>query len=121
MKRTALILAATLALHGCATTVGSDYVPLVDRPGPNFSQDLAECQEYAKGEASAAEMAAAGAVFGAVIMAVASALVLDQSVDRGSLALGALSGAAGGAGHATVNQESVIKNCMAGRGYSVLR
>ena len=25
------------------------------------------------------------------------------------------------AGHATVNQESVIKNCMAGRGYSVLR
>lgn len=121
MKKTALILAATLALSGCATTVGSDYVPLVDRPGPDFAKDLAECQEYAKGEASAAEMAAAGAVLGAVIMAVASALVLDQSVDRGSLALGALSGAAGGAGSATVNQESVIKNCMNGRGYSVLR
>ena len=121
MKRTALILATVLMVSGCATTVGSDYVPLVDRPGPNFSKDLAECQEYAKGEASAAEMAAAGAVVGAVIMAVATALLMDQSVDRGSLALGALSGAAGGAGSATVNQESIIKNCMLGRGYKVLR
>ena len=54
-------------------------------------------------------------------MAVVSALVLDQSADRGALALGALSGAAGGAGSATVNQESIIKNCMLGRGYKVLR
>ena len=65
--------------------------------------------------------AAAGAVVGAVLMAVVSALVLDQSADRGALALGALSGAAGGAGSATVNQESIIKNCMLGRGYKVLR
>ena len=62
-----------------------------------------------------------GAVVGAVLMAVVSALVLDQSADRGALALGALSGAAGGAGSATVNQESIIKNCMNGRGYKVLR
>lgn len=120
MRKLSVLLAA-LMISGCATTVGSDYVPLIDQPGPNFAKDLAECQQYAKGEASAAEMAAAGAVVGAVLMAVVSALVLDQSADRGSLALGALSGAAGGAGSATVNQESIIKNCMNGRGYKVLR
>lgn len=67
------------------------------------------------------ERIAVEAVVGAVLMAVVSALVLDQSADRGALALGALSGAAGGAGSATVNQESAIKNCMNGRGYKVLR
>ena len=120
MKKIATLMAALL-LTGCSTMRGSDYVPLVDRPGPAFHDDLAECQNYAKGEATAAEAAAAGAVVGGVLMAVLSAVVLDRSADKGSLLFGALSGAAGGAGGAAMNQESIIRNCMQGRGYNVLR
>lgn len=121
LKRTLPGLMALSLLTGCATHVGSSYVPLVDRPGPNFYQDLEDCQAYARNEATAAQQAAAGAVAGALIGAVLSAVILDRSADRATLAAGALGGALGGAGRATENQESIIKNCMIGRGYSVLR
>lgn len=94
----ALIAAIVLGSVGCATR-GAGYVPLVDMQGravEQFNADLAECQAYAKQRMDAAQGAMADAI------------------------VGALFGAGGGAAQANQTQESITKNCLAGRGYNVL-
>jgi hypothetical protein len=123
MKKTICIIIIT-CLTSCAT-----YRPIVDMRGINRNQyeyDLAECQEYAKRispETSAVVGAGAGAAIGAVVGLVVGSIM---NVKPGRLAglgaaLGGMQGAAkGGAGAGQV-QIDIIKNCMAGRGYSVLK
>jgi len=128
MTRIANRLAAlTLALlSGCATTAGqgsgAQYSPVVDRPGPNYAQDLAECQAHARKVMSAADGAAAGAVagaiFGALLMAAAGGNHADQ---RSGAWVGALSGGTGAAASAEGGQRGIITRCLTGRGYTVLQ
>lgn len=109
-----------LVLTGCATTPrGADLVPLVDMRGKSeaaFASDLSDCRGYA-----AARMTA---VRGAVLGAIAGALIGGAVAPRGyrnySASNGAVLGTAAGAAHANDTQESIIKRCMAGRGYNVL-
>ena len=116
MKTMATILIISL-LAGCAGS-GANYVPVVDRPGPDFHVDLKECQEHAEREMGAAGAGAVGAVLGALV----GAAVGRGSGYSGSLTrFGAGAGAAGFAGQADLNQRTIIVRCMAGRGYSVLR
>ena len=119
MKKILAICIIALASTGCATR-GAGYVPLVDTKGKSLdavNQDTIECQQYAKQRDDAVGGAIAGAVFGAVIGAIVGHGTQYQGAVAGqTAALGAL----GGAGRATETQESVIKNCLAGRGYNVL-
>lgn len=112
-----------LALTGCATTQGSgaQYSPIVDRPGPNYAQDLGECQQHAHKVMSAAEGAAAGAVAGAVFGLLLGVAAGGRGRFNGQMAgIGALSGAASAAGAAEGGQRGIISRCLAGRGYAVL-
>ncbi len=89
-----------------------------------FNSDLRECQTYARERMSAGEGAAAGAAGGAVLGALLGALIAPKGyrneVARAGAKGGLLGGAVGGAGHANETQESIIKQCLAGRGYNVL-
>ena len=113
MKKIVLIAAL---LSGCAS-MGSEYVPLVDRPNENFYADLEACQAHAKNEAGAADGALFGGAFGAVLGA-----VLAPKEWRGDFAkAGAIGGMTGGAAGALNNQRNIVINCMKGRGHNVLR
>ena len=123
MKTISVVLAVALAMSGCATRgSGQNYNPIVDRPGPNYSQDLAECQAHAAKVMSASDGAVAGAVagaiFGALMMAAAGGGGRDQ---KAGAWVGALSGGTSAAASAEGGQRGIITRCLAGRGYTVLQ
>jgi len=116
--RTLIAFAALTTLFACA-----NYRPLVDMRGVDpgkYESDLADCQRYAQlvtdPGVQAGVGAAVGALFGAAVAAAAG-----SSYDRyASARVGAVLGAAGGAGQGAETQINVVRNCMRGRGYSVL-
>ena len=117
MKVVALFL--ILLVAGCAS-----YRPLVDlrsgQTAEGYERDLMDCQRYAD-QVSPATHALVGAAAGAGLAALV-ATVSGGRYDRGSSArMTGVMGGAAGAGHGAQDQINVIKSCMAGRGYSVLR
>jgi hypothetical protein len=122
MKKISTLIIVTLILQGCA---GAQYRPLVDTKNVDlntYDADLKECQEFAQGEMGAAKSAAAGATLGAIFGAVLLAALggnnrqIGMGAAAGGISAGVSAGAAG-----EHNQRNVIKQCLAGRGYSVLR
>jgi len=113
----------SLMLLGCETT-GANYRPLVDTKGVDFNKleaDLKECQTYATQVAGAASSGVAGAVAGTALGAILST-VAGGNYDVGAGArVGAVMGGVSGASSGEQDQRSVIRRCMAGRGYKVLR
>ena len=107
-----------LALTGCA-----GYRPIVDTQGVDMSRyeaDLAQCQAYA-GQVDPGAHAAGGAVAGAVLGAAIGAIFGNRrTAGQGAAAYG-LVGGASGAAHGADAQVDIIRRCMAGRGYRVLR
>ncbi len=114
-----------LSLTGC---MGRNYRPVVDPKGVNMSNyesDLRDCQQLA-GEVSiageAAGTALVGATAGAVVGVIGGAIFGDPG--RGAAAgavYGGGTGAVDGAMTGLRGQTQVVTNCMAGRGYKVLR
>ncbi len=111
-------------VSGCAS-----YRPIVDTKGVNmqqYEQDLAECQAYAE-QISPGSQALVGAGIGAGIgAAIGLALGVALNVDTSDLvgagaAIGGVQGAAAGGAEGAKSQTDVIRNCMSGRGYKVLR
>lgn len=118
MKKIALIALICTVATGCATR-GAGYVPLVDMQGQThvrFQMDLRDCQAYATQRMDAAQGAVAGALLGAIL----GAAIAPRGYRNNVAGHGAAVGALGGAGAATDNQETIIKRCLAGRGYNVL-
>ncbi len=125
-KTHAALAAAALGLAACAQT----YQPIVDLGGVDqakYQRDLADCRQYAEQVDPAGE-AMAGALLGAALGAALGAVTgsFDNGISAGTGAaagaayggtLGVASGAAGGVG----GQIDVIRNCLRGRGYNVLR
>lgn len=110
------LIAATLA--GCATR-GANYVPLVDTKGRDaatLDRDTAECQHFATQRADAATGAVVGAIFGALL----GAALMPGGYRNYGARQGAIAGGLGGAFGANDSQETIIKRCLAGRGYNVL-
>lgn len=109
MKRSILI-AALLLLAGCASA--PPYTPIVDQPGPNYQQDLAECQAHAtevKPEPGPGVLAVTGAAIGAAITGRPSAVLAGAAVGGvNGQYLGAMQG------------RYVVLMCLVGRGYRVL-
>lgn len=91
-----------------------------------YNQDNYECQQYANqvspvGDAAVGALggAATGAALGAIIGASAHGVSVGQGAAYGAAAGGVL-GLGGGAITGVQNQRQVYRNCMAGRGYSIL-
>jgi hypothetical protein len=123
MKAVIVIALATMLFTGCATR-GANYRPMIDTKGVDFNKfevDLTSCQEYARTQAGAKEGAVAGALVGAAFGALLAA-VAGSNYDTGASArVGGVTGAASGASGANQDQETIIKRCLQGRGYSVLK
>lgn len=110
------LIAATLV--GCATR-GANYVPLVDTKGRDaatLDRDTTECQHFATQRADAATGAVVGAIFGALL----GAALMPGGYRNYGARQGIIAGGLGGAFGANESQETIIKRCLAGRGYSVL-
>jgi hypothetical protein len=123
MKRIICIILLVMLMFGCAT-----YRPIVDMRGADqgqYERDLQDCQSYAANVSPAAE-AMVGAVIGVGVGAVLGAVVgsffgqADWGAEMGMAIVGTqglMAGASGG----IQGQVDIIRNCMAGRGYNVLR
>jgi hypothetical protein len=116
---------SALGLAGCTAT----SQPMVDTKGVDpsrYSQDQTECQQYSE-QANIAGDAAIGAVGGAAggaaLGAITGALVPGVSAGGGAAlgaATGGVLGLGGGAYTAVEQRREIYRNCMRGRGYSVL-
>src|SRR3972149_1205279 len=115
------ILFAAILLTGCATNGGGAGGILVDTKGKDSAQyesDNRDCQQYAESQSvasSAGGGAAAGALFGLLMGA-----VLDRDNMYQYARAGAVGGVAGGAVGGVKNKDAIFRNCMRGRGYTVL-
>ena len=122
-KRTITCTLIGVLLTGCANT-GANYRPMIDSKNVDFNkyeQDLQDCQNYARQTHGAGEGAAAGAVAGAALSALVAAAGGKRYDKTASAKQGAVMGAAAGAAQGESDQRSVIRRCLAGRGYSVLQ
>lgn len=103
---------------GCATR-GANYSPTVDLQNKDqaaYYQDLYDCRKFAENTVGPGGGAIGGAVFGGLFMA----LLAPSGYKNDWARSGAMVGTAGGAVGAGDNQETIIKRCLMGRGYSVL-
>ena len=124
MKQIAILIAA-MVLTGCAT-----YRPIVDQQSvysqDQYEQDLRECQAYAE-QIAPGQAALIGAGLGAGIGALAGLTVgIIFNVNPGELAaagaaIGGLQGGTSSAAAAGLSQIDVIRQCLRGRGYAVLK
>jgi len=114
------ILVLCVAVQACAPSPRGDrYVPLVDMKGKSqqaFVQDTQECQAYASTRMSGGQAAVGGAVAGGVL----GALLAPKGHRTDVAAFGMVAGGTGAGAKAVYTQESITKQCLAGRGYNVL-
>lgn len=125
MKKPTIVLAVIVMLQGCAGPgYGAKWEPVVDvRPEQqaSYSNDLAQCQQYATRVIDAQQGAVAGAIVGALLGAALGAAAGGNGRFNGQMAgVGAISGGASTAAAAEGGQRGIISRCLAGRGYSVL-
>jgi hypothetical protein len=124
------IAAASLAvLTGCAATgapgtgTGADYTPIIDTAGVNMSQygnDLTACRQLARTVDVNTAMNS-GAIAGMLAGAAVSAILgggRQNTIEAASL--GGLSGMSRQGDRAVTKAQSIIINCMVGRGYRAL-
>ena len=110
-----------LALAGCTSSPSESNGILIDQKGVNmaaYQADLRECETYSE-EINISSQASHGAVIGAVLGGAVGAM-RNSDVAKRSAGAGAIAGGASGAGKAYSEKQSVVKNCLRGRGYKVL-
>ena len=120
MKRT-VVIGACVFLGACA---GASYRPMVDTRGVDMNRyetDLRDCQQYASQVAGAGEGAAVGAAVGAGLGYLLGRVAGSRYNAPASGRVGAVAGAFSGGAEGEMSQRDVIRRCMSGRGYSVLR
>ena len=108
----------SLLFFGCAS-----YRPVIDTKGVDMSayeQDLAECQTYAR-EVKPGLQAVAGSAIGAGLGFAVSTAAGSRSDSGAATRVGAVVGAASGGAKGAGSQKDIIKNCLHGRGYNVLK
>jgi hypothetical protein len=115
-------LAVGVVLVGCATS-GADYQPIVDTKGINAAQyqnDLAECQSIAQQTQPVGNAAAKDAGAGAAIGAVLGSIGGNKTSVMQSAGVGAVMGGLSGGASSIKEKNTVLRNCLRGRGYNVL-
>lgn len=123
MLRSKVLAAVPLiCLLAACENSGSNYTPVIDGAvGPNYSNDLAYCQALASQQGTFSNNTAATAATGAVAAGGTTAVLNNKGTNvRDAALVGAVAGVAVGALQQQQNKESIIKNCMRGRGYRVV-
>jgi len=122
MKIIKFSLASALLVMAACQNTGANYTPVVDGAiGPNYSYDLAQCQQLAARQPNLDSNTAGKAAAGAGVAAASTAVFNNKGNNvRDAAALGALAGVTAGALEANANKETIVKNCMRGRGYNVV-
>ncbi|MEQ8654286.1 MAG: hypothetical protein RIC87_17605 [Kiloniellales bacterium] len=121
----ALLAGAMIA--GCA----SSYTPTVDfaastNTPENFDKNLQECRNLAQQGSSVVEDTAVAGVGGAALGAATGAIagaILGGGAGTGAAAgaaIGGTAGTVGGAASGISDEKQMVRNCMRGRGYSVI-
>lgn len=108
-------------LAACANT-GSNYMPVIDGAvGPNFSADLAACQNIAASQGALGNDAGVRTVAGAGAAAAGTAIISNTGNNvRDAAAVGAIAGITSAAVAQNQRKEQIIRQCMRGRGYNVV-
>lgn len=114
-------LPLVLLVAACATS-GSNYQPVIDGAiGPNYNNDLAQCQNLAASQGAFDSNTGGKALAGAGVAAATTAVFNNNNNNvRDAAALGALAGITAGAIDQNANKETIVKNCMRQRGYNVV-
>lgn len=114
---TPLILTSLL---GACAQMGTDVSPVLDgAPNAQFQSDLAECRAIARNQSQLDHETMAAAVIGAGIGGILGEADDEGDALGGALA-GALAGAAMGVSEASETRETIVLNCLRGRGHAVL-
>ncbi len=120
--KTLAIVAATALLVGCATK------PLIDPKGSknpaNYYADEMECQRIADEISTTTEVAKGALIQGGLSAVLGAALAKGTISPATGAGIGMLSGSIVGAGSAAVStyqrKQKILRNCLSGRGYSIL-
>ncbi len=132
MKRTVTAILAGSLLAGCAVApVAREDYSLIDPRGVDmarYQQDYSDCAALANQthpEDRSAAGAAGGAALGAAFGALLGAVICGRDCAGYGAGVGAASGlahgAVGGAASGVQEQQMVLRRCLAGRGYNVIR
>lgn len=116
IKKPIAMIGAAALLSACA------QAPIIDRQGVSeeqYQRDYADCQQYAAQVNTGGEAAKGGAI-GAAIGGALGAVVGNSGTAARGAGVGAISGAAKGSNRAERRKETVLYNCLRGRGYRVL-
>ncbi|MAC78290.1 MAG: glycine zipper family protein [Rhodobacteraceae bacterium] len=123
MRRIAMFAAIpALCLASACANTGSNYQPVVDGAvGPNYSADLASCQQLAASQGVVGSNTGQNVAVTAGAAAAGTALVNNRGNNvRDAAAVGAIAGLAGSALQQQQAKEQIIRNCMRGRGYNIV-
>ena len=113
------VVAAVLALTGCASQTPNQIIDMQGVDGSAYQRDVAECNQYSE-QVDVGGSVAQGAIGGAIFGAIVGGLIggSDGAV-FGAKVFGA-SGAAEGAASSVNDKRAISNRCMTGRGYRVL-
>lgn len=114
---------ALAGLTAACVNSGASYQPVIDGAvGPNYANDLAACQALASQQGAFAPTTGGQALGAAAVAAGGTAIFANQGTNvRDAALVGAAAGLASGAIDQQKRKETIIANCMRGRGYNVVR
>lgn len=119
MKPMLIAPVALTALLGACAEMGANVDPILDgQPTAQFQSDLAACRSLARNQSQLDHETMAAAVIGAGIGGVLGEA--DEGDALGGAVTGALAGAAMGASEASDTRETIVLNCLRGRGHRVV-
>ncbi|WP_116130954.1 glycine zipper family protein [Tropicimonas sp. IMCC34043] len=112
-----------IALVAACSNMGANYTPIIDGPvGPNYANDLAQCQALARQQGTLDANTAGMALGGAAVGGATAAIVNNKGSNaRDAAMVGALVGGAASAASNVNSKEVIVRNCMRGRGYNVVK
>ena len=120
MKPMMLAQLCPTALLGAYADMGTNVDPILDgAPNAQFQSDLSACRSLARSQKQLAQETMAAAALGAGIGGVLGE-VDDDGDALGGAVVGALAGAATGASEARETRETIVLNCLRGRGHAVV-
>lgn len=113
------ILPLVLVAAACSDR-GANYQPILDGPqNAAFQSDLMACQDLARAHKNGGRSAKEAALIGAGIGAVLGEIDDDADALGGAI-VGAVAGGAASASETADRSESIVIECMRGRGHRVV-
>lgn len=111
-----------VCLTAACENSGANYTPVIDGPvNANYNADLSQCQALAASGATVDGRTAGAAATGAAIAGASSVIWNDNSSNLGeAAAVGAVAGVASDLIQKNAQRETIVRNCMRGRGYNVV-